>query len=157
MDRNLYVESIEFDGMVIEASGENVTYIRSDGSEYPYNGIMRWNGQLIFDQFELNNAFARKSMDSNYKNEEFNTAVKMQVYPNPAEQEYSIELINAVKGPANVIMHDLSGRQVLRHNFYVDETSELQQIKVSRLDRGVYILNITTGDHQHFLEKMIIE
>ncbi|MEM1137757.1 MAG: carbohydrate-binding domain-containing protein, partial [Bacteroidota bacterium] len=48
-DRNLYVQSIGLNGEIIEATAENVTYKRTTGEVIPYNGVMPWNGDLIFE------------------------------------------------------------------------------------------------------------
>ncbi|MDJ1506455.1 carbohydrate-binding domain-containing protein [Xanthocytophaga agilis] len=51
-DRNLYIQSIEIGGKRIIASRENVRYVSESGKELPYNGIMKVNGDLIFDLAE---------------------------------------------------------------------------------------------------------
>ena len=48
-DRNLYVQSIEIGGVEMPASPENIIYQRKDGSIIPYNGVMPWSGDLIFE------------------------------------------------------------------------------------------------------------
>jgi hypothetical protein len=47
-DRNLYVQSIELNGEVIPASGDNVKYMTGDQMR-DYLGKMLWNGILYFD------------------------------------------------------------------------------------------------------------
>src|SRR5690606_36457146 len=47
-DRNLYIQSIELDGVLYPAPGEHVVYIRKDGEIVEYKKVMPWSGALIF-------------------------------------------------------------------------------------------------------------
>jgi hypothetical protein len=81
----------------------------------------------------------------------------LHIYPNPTEQEYYVELKNASEGPAKLVMYDLYGRKALMHDFSVNGLSEHQIIDVSQLNKGVYILHLTTGDHLEFIDKIVVE
>jgi hypothetical protein len=81
----------------------------------------------------------------------------LHIYPNPTKQKYHLELKNASEGPAKLVMYDLNGRKALMHDFSVNGLSEHQIIDVSHLNKGFYILNLTTSDHLVFMDRIVIE
>ncbi len=53
-DRNLCIYSVFIeDDVPILASPDNVKYFCMNGDEYPYCGMMQWNGTLVFDVSKL--------------------------------------------------------------------------------------------------------
>jgi len=64
------------------------------------------------------------------------------VYPNPAHEYLQLETSNTVLKDATLHITDLQGKTVITQNFIKDAA----KIDVSKLSKGVYLLNITSGD-----------
>ncbi|WP_343626419.1 T9SS type A sorting domain-containing protein [Flavobacterium lindanitolerans] len=62
---------------------------------------------------------------------------KMMLYPNPASEKFYIQNL---KETARITIYDLSGRIVFENNI-----QEAEAIPVSRLNSGIYIVEISTG------------
>ncbi len=64
----------------------------------------------------------------------------LMMYPNPAKGEVNIELGKAIKENGIVSINDLSGREVLREKL----SDYRQKIDVSSLNKGLYLMHITS-------------
>ncbi|MEX1191515.1 MAG: T9SS type A sorting domain-containing protein [Brumimicrobium sp.] len=69
-----------------------------------------------------------------------NELSKVRVYPNPANETLNLKLANNIDN-ATVSMVDVMGRNVLNQTIENDFT----QIDVSKLEKGMYVINITNG------------
>ena len=156
-DRNILVQSIELDGTVFPAPGDNVTYIRGDGSEYPYYGTMWWRGELVFD-LSLASTLARTAQqienDLNTTKEE---GFGIRIMPNPSAGQFDLELSNATLGIFQLTMRDLSGRKVLSRDFQVHEKMEIQSIDASRLPKGLYVIQLANNNDQFIHQKVLLK
>jgi hypothetical protein len=160
MDRNLYVMGVEVDGTNFPAPAGNVTYIRGDGSEYPYHGTMWWKGELIFDLSEMINALVRKTSSVNITDfcfETENNFLKMSIYPNPAEQHFEVDIKNASGESCKLFLHDLTGKIVFTDDFMTHEQVEVKTVDTSIFPSGLYILKLVAGNNQSVQEKLIIK
>jgi hypothetical protein len=156
-DRNLYVQGIEIDGLVLTAPGENVTYIRGDGSEYPYHGTMWWRGDLVFDLSGLDGSSRRsavtEALDENWNIE---NQLQMNLYPNPADRVLNVELMNAPIGQTRLLLYDIYGNMILEEKLSVEQRIQLESLDISQIKKGVYFIKMVTKDHQHSLEKILV-
>jgi len=63
----------------------------------------------------------------------------LKIYPNPADDIVNIDAIAGSIGKANVKIYDLNGKQVFNTAF---DLNSVQELNVSKLNRGLYILKI---------------
>jgi hypothetical protein len=76
----------------------------------------------------------------------------LKIYPNPARDFITIETNGVVIGNANVKIYDLNGRLLLNKPL---DLSQNQQIDVSNLNRGLYVLKIVNTNF-NLSKKLII-
>lgn len=84
--------------------------------------------------------------ETNQQVEEVKFAQKVMIHPNPTSDILTITLLDAIQ-PVELILTDLSGKQVLRSNF---QTS----LDLSSLVKGTYILAIRT-ENQVYTSKVV--
>jgi hypothetical protein len=73
-----------------------------------------------------------------------NVASTVQVYPSPAYAELNIHIENINQLPAQLVITDLVGREVLKQNINTRNFSE--KLNISQLNNGVYFLNISNAN-----------
>ncbi len=73
-----------------------------------------------------------------------NVASAVQVYPSPAYAELNIHIENINQLPAQLVITDLVGREVLKQNINTRNFSE--KLNISQLNNGVYFLNISNAN-----------
>jgi hypothetical protein len=73
------------------------------------------------------------------------------IFPNPAKNAFTIQLTNAVE-KGKIIVFSIIGAEVLERNI----NSETTVIDISRLPKGVYIVNYSNGNAQ-INKKLIID
>jgi hypothetical protein len=156
-DRNLYVQSVEVDGLVLMAPGENVTYIRGDGSEYPYNGAMWWRGDLVFDLSGIDRASKRSTLAGKFDSDPLHHNLKLNIYPNPTDRRFNLELVNAPIGETRLLLYDLYGNTVLDKELLVEERNALEIIDTSQFQKGIYFLKVITKDHHQLVGKILVK
>ncbi|RRO20858.1 T9SS type A sorting domain-containing protein, partial [Flavobacteriaceae bacterium 14752] len=77
------------------------------------------------------------------------------IYPNPANDVLNINLGQNSSQIENFTLFDLNGRQIYQKQFEDNQTQE-NQIDVSQLSSGVYLLTVKTQNTQ-YNQKVIIE
>lgn len=75
------------------------------------------------------------------------------MYPNPAVNEVTIKF-NTTKD-VSVDLFDINGRSVLNNNFKTQSSSFNQNIDISNLATGVYVVKIKSGDNTMF-RKLVV-
>lgn len=75
--------------------------------------------------------------------------------PNPATTQIIINLDNGFIGKVAIAIHDILGKQIYSNIVEKNNTSFSENIDVSRLSSGIYILNLSQDDK--FLTKKIIK
>ncbi len=80
---------------------------------------------------------------------------KMSVYPNPAKNEFTVEL------PGNndaqlITMYTVTGQQVYEHKFNPTENSQLTSINTRNFLDGVYFLKVIMNDGSTLVQKIDI-
>lgn len=75
--------------------------------------------------------------------EEFEADRIFAIYPNPADNEITIQSVsNILKAGAKIELHDMLGRRVI--NETLNSSIEEQKINVSSLNEGVYLLKVSS-------------
>jgi len=78
------------------------------------------------------------------------------VYPNPTNGSLNIEWKDQVTGDAQVIITDVTGRSVYQSILHMDNVNGLQQVGLSDLKSGIYLISIKS-DAVHFSSKLVIQ
>ena len=87
--------------------------------------------------------------------EELASNVEIVVYPNPASDYLSVHAGTAFSNDMRMTLTDLSGRMVLNKEIKRDGSSD-QRINISHIDKGIYILNLSSPQNT-FSQKVIIQ
>lgn len=82
-------------------------------------------------------------------------ADKLQVYPNPTAGMLNVTYTSE-KGTTQMSLLDLSGRVIMSQSFKSVAGENTQQLDLSRIAKGAYMLNVQThsGNHQ---VKIVVE
>ena len=81
-----------------------------------------------------------------------NTSVKnmsalnntLKVYPSPAFNELNISIENISQLPANLVIYDMLGKEVIKQTITTKNFNE--QLNISQLNNGVYFLNLSNNN-----------
>ena len=71
------------------------------------------------------------------------------VYPNPATNKFNIEFSSSAWKPIDIKLMDILGRVVIKHNQIKALGQHKVSLDLSKLDRGVYEVVITTNGEKH--------
>ena len=71
-----------------------------------------------------------------------NAGEQLLVYPNPAKDNLGIAWSNEETGPADVVITDVTGKEVYRTTLDITSPSGSQQISLLGLNDGIYFINI---------------
>ncbi|GAA4800990.1 reprolysin-like metallopeptidase [Litoribaculum gwangyangense] len=77
------------------------------------------------------------------------------LYPNPNKGEFTIKLNNSLSNEISVEVFDLRGRNIF-YNTYNNADDFNETIRLTNIQTGMYILNVTDGS-RNYLRKIIIE
>lgn len=86
-------------------------------------------------------------------NEANDNTTAVQIFPNPNDGKFSLNIASNVKFPFTYTLTDISGKMV-QQGMILTESTELDFSK--SLISGMYFINVTTGDGQRFNSKIII-
>lgn len=75
------------------------------------------------------------------------TSESVNVYPNPSEGVVNVFVANALGETSNVVVNDLSGKQVFARSLNANDVNTTVQI--NNLDPGVYIVNVISQQTSH--------
>jgi len=78
------------------------------------------------------------------------------VYPNPAQNVLNIDMISGKVKYTRVEIYDMLGKLVFWHVTHITDAGEKAQINISDLNKGIYIVKITT-DEQTEVVKLVKE
>jgi 5-formaminoimidazole-4-carboxamide-1-beta-D-ribofuranosyl 5'-monophosphate synthetase len=84
--------------------------------------------------------------EENYMNSEYN------IYPNPSNGKFCLETQNLTTEPIEIMVMDLTGRQVYEENAVVTGKKE---IDLTVQEKGMYFLKLKSGD-RIFVGKLLI-
>lgn len=85
-----------------------------------------------------------------------NQPLSLQVYPNPAQDQFNLHYDLPSRSPVTITIHDMTGREVIQ----VTKENQMagiheQQVNTSTLSSGIYFLLLRSGDHT-VVEKLSI-
>ena len=80
---------------------------------------------------------------------------KFKIYPNPANDQLSIELSNTMKGIANIEIYDLNGK--LCYQTIINTAQQLQTIEIGSIKKGIYNIRITANNLSEYQKLVIIK
>jgi Secretion system C-terminal sorting domain len=117
------------------------------------------NGGLI-ENYEMNdpNSFAGTSyyrlkqfdVDSQYTYSKIiaidNTGPKesLTLYPNPARNILYLKIVSGSSGNGSVLLYDANGKMLTQQSSFIQKGSNLQQMDVNNLARGMYFIRLST-------------
>ena len=78
------------------------------------------------------------------------------MYPNPANDDVTIYWENEQTGNADVIISDITGREVYRSAFVITDHSGSNALNISGINSGVYFINLKAGK-SNYTNKMLIQ
>ncbi len=78
----------------------------------------------------------------------FTPSGNVAIYPNPTQEEMTVEIPNAVKGNVHIQIMDMYGRQILSHTENVDAVSYKQQMDIQTLPSGCYYAVVTANGNR---------
>ncbi|OYT16010.1 MAG: hypothetical protein B7C24_10015 [Bacteroidetes bacterium 4572_77] len=73
----------------------------------------------------------------------------LNTYPNPAQQQISIEFDAQKAGQVNVLIFDLAGKLVLNKHYNVNKGQTILELDLFGLDNGSYIVRLAEGQQQY--------
>ncbi len=123
------------DGITIIHEGEEYFFPADGNSAIPSQvfGFVEYQDTVIAVG-TIGNSIAKLVFDVSTSTSE-ETIVHLNVYPNPASEKITVRAEQTI---LNWSISNMSGQQVLKQNYFSD------QIDVSGLSPGIYMLNITT-------------
>lgn len=68
------------------------------------------------------------------------------LYPNPADNYFTIEFTSDEPGDVGVTLYDVLGRQFLQKNFQNSQLNFKETLNLNSLNKGIYLLRVTKGN-----------
>jgi hypothetical protein len=118
----------------------------SGGNHYVYFPEYGDGGEFIFNCEEDVFLMLMVGQEENYMNSEYN------IYPNPSNGKFCLETQNLTTEPIEIMVMDLTGRQVYEENAVVTGKKE---IDLTVQEKGMYFLKLKSGD-RIFVGKLLI-
>jgi hypothetical protein len=86
-------------------------------------------------------------------NEVNNIASNISVYPSPAYAELNINIENINQLPAQLVITDILGKEIMKQTINAKNFNE--QLNISQLNNGVYLLNISNANGMQTVKFMV--
>ncbi len=80
-------------------------------------------------------------------------ASNIQVYPSPAYAELNINIENINQLPAQLVITDVLGKEIMKQTINAKNFNE--QLNISQLNNGMYILNISNANGMQTIKFMV--
>jgi hypothetical protein len=87
--------------------------------------------------------------------DQLQSGLSITVFPNPASNMLTISGIEG-QGPAELILFDISGRDIVELQLPNDGNQSLARVNVSELPRGIYLLKVRNGETVEY-QKIILQ
>ncbi|MDX5419859.1 MAG: T9SS type A sorting domain-containing protein [Hymenobacteraceae bacterium] len=71
---------------------------------------------------------------------------RVQVYPNPMQEATVLDLEGDYRGPVQVKLIDMTGRQLQNVRFLKNQQSQKEPVRLQRVPSGIYYLQVEQGD-----------
>lgn len=137
-----YSQSIVRSTVGIGGSSQTVTYnnrtyfVSQSIGQASVIGVSAKNGHIIRQGFQQ----PPHTFEIGLLNEE--SDLKATIFPNPFQQSIYITFIDLIEEDVSVIVHDISGRLILKKTF---PASQLIALPLESIATGDYILNVIIG------------
>ncbi|MES2838346.1 MAG: zinc-dependent metalloprotease [Bacteroidota bacterium] len=112
--------------------------------------IVQGSNNVFFDVNDKN--FEITEVPSSIKEEKQLTNA-LNLYPNPNEGDFTIELAQEIGKKATISITDILGKEVVKNTVKIEKSMALN---ISNLNKGIYTLKIET-DKQTFTKKVILQ
>ena len=160
--------AVDADGKIVVSSATTfVGYYKFDindlkatlieGSDKVYNASDLANGNLLFQkEADAKNKFNIVTTPVN----NVIVSTDSKVYPNPVTgNEFKVLVEGQKAGLYNIIVTDLSGKNIMTHPVNINSKSQVETVKVtSLLGKGMYFVKVTgSGNVVIFTEKIIVQ
>ncbi len=147
-DKNLEVDYIRVCGTTYQTE---TAAVKTSGCCLANKSKLYANGKFDFGTVGCGtSAVARSNVQVPGGDLEFTPSeVPFQVYPNPASEQ----LIVQGSEEYAVALYDMSGRKVMQLNHLKGKAS----LDISHLHSGVYVINISDGDHPQMQQRIVIQ
>ncbi len=94
--------------------------------------------------------------DPSFSIEEYNTINGFSVYPNPASEFVTINVVSPVRTVANVTISNIMGQVVYSQNLNVNVGSSTSDIGLENIPSGVYVVTLQAGSYKNS-QKLIVQ
>jgi len=135
-------ENFESIGKIKGAGTSDKAIDYSYTDELPVPGIIYYR----IKQVDLDGTY--KYFESIFAKDCFNKSSKITVYPNPANEELSVNYTALNDEPVNIEIIDMLGKILMDKQFISSAEENLFKIKVDNLNKGFYFLKINTATNQ---------
>jgi hypothetical protein len=85
---------------------------------------------------------------SNSLNSDESARISFNVFPNPVQNEATIDFSAKMQGKVNVAIMDLVGRTIKTYDFNVSAADTRFNVDLSELQNGMYMMNVNNGTNQ---------
>ncbi len=85
-------------------------------------------------------------------NEQLSVNSIVRIYPNPSQQELTIEILNGVK-PKSITVTDATGKEIMK----INSTKPSTQVNISSLSAGLYFVKVQERDGSVTVKKFVKE
>lgn len=110
------------------------------GEDLKWNTTLEPGAYYLFTTLELENP----QLGTGYHNELISSENPLHIFPNPAQSQMNIFLQNGAKGSIEIKIFDMNGRMIQSKRTYSLTNSLEDTINISRLNEGIYLLQIQT-------------
>ena len=149
-----YFEDINLPAEQDDAEGSNgfVYFKIKPNAGYAIGDIIENTASIYFDFNTpiITNTFQTEFVET-LSVENFE-AVNFTIYPNPAKDEVTIQLVNSSFGIGKINVLDIQGKMILKDIKFQDQTSTLD---ISNLESGLYFVELTIGN-ESTVQKLIV-
>ena len=71
----------------------------------------------------------------------------MNIYPNPAQHDFTLKISGSADAAAHYIIYNAFGKILAEKNISITEGITLQQVDVSNLETGLYLFQLFTKEN----------
>lgn len=134
-------------GWVDGAGNSNVILNYNDYDEDPYNGVSYYR-------------LKQTDFDGTYTYSDIRTVVFddlsfVNMYPNPAEDELQFTVLVSDDADLHVNIVDVTGRVIMRQNYWIESGESSIKLDVSNLASGIYTIRVNTNEENHLSKNFI--
>lgn len=87
--------------------------------------------------------------------DELSSVKELSLYPNPVSSELNIKFTTEMNQDVNINIYDISGKSAQKQLIQAVEGSNLVQLNVQTLSKGLYFVNISSGESSETLQFVV--